>query len=151
MHACHKTVKPTIAWSGKRKRKRKHRQRHVHWLFSLYPFFDNLGGSDPFAKATADLPISPTVHYHTIVGVYKPIESLVDSSDGVVPYRSAHLEGADSELAVPSRHGVQETSGAILGLRRILVACEGSGGQTVIAVATAVASRLIATEVAPTS
>jgi len=38
----------------------------------------------------------------------------------VVPYRSAHLDGADSELAIPSWHSVQETPAAILELRRIL-------------------------------
>jgi hypothetical protein len=38
----------------------------------------------------------------------------------VVPYQSAHLDGADSELAVPSWHSVQETPAAILELRRIL-------------------------------
>ncbi|BDU23190.1 alpha/beta hydrolase [Dyella sp. GSA-30] len=81
---------------------------------------DNLSDSDPFVKAAADLPISPAVHYHTIVGVYKPNGPLIDSSDGVVPYRSAHLDGADSELAIPAWHSVQETSAAILELRRIL-------------------------------
>jgi hypothetical protein len=63
---------------------------------------------------------TPRVHYHTIVGVYKPTGPLVTSSDGVVPYQSAHLDGADSELAVPSWHRVQETPAAILELRRIL-------------------------------
>jgi len=37
-----------------------------------------------------------------------------------VPYSSAHLAGADSELAIPSWHSVQETPAAILELRRIL-------------------------------
>jgi hypothetical protein len=37
-----------------------------------------------------------------------------------VPYASAHLDGADSELAVPSWHDVQETPQAIIELRRIL-------------------------------
>ena len=60
------------------------------------------------------------MHYHTIVGVYKEKGSLQDSSDGLVPYRSAHLDGADSELVIPSWHSVQETPAAILELRRIL-------------------------------
>lgn len=81
---------------------------------------DNLSDTDPFIIAAADLPISPRVHYHTIVGVYKEKGSLQDSSDGVVPYASAHLDGADSELAIPSWHSVQETPAAILELRRIL-------------------------------
>jgi pimeloyl-ACP methyl ester carboxylesterase len=81
---------------------------------------DNLSDTNPFIVAAADLPMSPTVHYHTIVGVHKPTEPLASSSDGVVPYASAHLEGAESELAVPSGHSVQETPAAILEVRRIL-------------------------------
>ncbi|WP_426702265.1 esterase/lipase family protein [Rhodanobacter sp. Col0626] len=81
---------------------------------------DNLSDADPFIKAAANLPISPRVHYHTIVGVYKPKGPLPTTSDGVVPYSSAHLDGADSELAIPSWHSVQETPAAILELRRIL-------------------------------
>ncbi|MBE1161439.1 esterase/lipase family protein [Dyella acidiphila] len=81
---------------------------------------DNLSDTDPFIKASSTLPISSNVHYHTIVGVYKPKGALPDSDDGVVPYASSHLEGADSELAVPSWHDVQETPQAIIELRRIL-------------------------------
>ena len=81
---------------------------------------DNLSDKDPFIMATENLPISPHVRYHTIVGVYKSNGPLATSSDGVVPYSSAHLAGADSELAIPSWHSVQETPAAILELRRIL-------------------------------
>jgi pimeloyl-ACP methyl ester carboxylesterase len=81
---------------------------------------DNLNSNDPFIRAASTLPISPKVHYHTIVGVYKSKGPLEDSSDGVVPYASAHLAGADSELAIPSWHSVQETPQAIIELRRIL-------------------------------
>ena len=70
--------------------------------------------------AAANLPISPHVRYHTIVGVYKPTGPLATTSDGVVPYTSAHLDGADSELAIPSWHSVQDKPAAILELRRIL-------------------------------
>jgi pimeloyl-ACP methyl ester carboxylesterase len=81
---------------------------------------ENLNDTDPFIMAAANLPISPRVRYHTIVGVYKPHGPLATSSDGLVPYQSAHLAGADSELAIPSWHSVQETPAAILELRRIL-------------------------------
>ena len=37
-----------------------------------------------------------------------------------MPYASAHLDGAASELLVRSGHSVQETPEAILELRRIL-------------------------------
>lgn len=81
---------------------------------------DNLSNEDPFIKASSTLPISPSVHYHTIVGIYKSKGPLAESDDGVVPYASAHLDGADSELSVPSWHDVQETPQAIIELRRIL-------------------------------
>ncbi|GLQ99801.1 esterase/lipase family protein [Dyella mobilis] len=81
---------------------------------------DNLSDTDPFIRASSTLPISPAVHYHTIVGTYKSKGPLTDSDDGVVPYASSHLDGADSELAVPSWHDVQETPQAIIELRRIL-------------------------------
>ena len=81
---------------------------------------DNLSDTDPFIKASSTLPISPNVRYHTIVGVYKAKGPLSDSDDGVVPYTSSHLDGAESELAVPSWHDVQETPQAIIELRRIL-------------------------------
>ena len=81
---------------------------------------DNLSDADPFIKASSTLPISPNVRYHTIVGVYKSKAPLAESDDGVVPYASSHLDGADSELAVPAWHNVQETPQAIIELRRIL-------------------------------
>lgn len=81
---------------------------------------DNLRDTDPFVRASMDLPISPQVHYHTIVGREKPQVPLADSDDGLVPYRSAHPDGAESELVVTSWHSVQETPQAILEIRRIL-------------------------------
>jgi hypothetical protein len=56
-------------------------------------------------NATAELPIAPGVTYHTIVGRRDPNVRFAQSSDGVVPYTSAHLDGTASELVVPSRHG----------------------------------------------
>lgn len=80
----------------------------------------NLSDADPFIVATENLPISPAVHYYSIIGLYKPTGPLQQSSDGVVPYASAHLAGADSEVVIPSWHSVQETPAAILELRRIM-------------------------------
>jgi hypothetical protein len=45
-----------------------------------------------------------------------------EPGDGVVPYRSAHLEGIDSELIVDADHfNVHHHPLAILELRRILM------------------------------
>ena len=81
---------------------------------------DNLSDEDPFLRATADLPISSTVRYHSIIGNDTPNVPLADSSDGIVPYASAHLAGAESERVIPSGHSVQEQPQAIVEIRRIL-------------------------------
>ncbi len=81
---------------------------------------DNLRDTDPFIRATAALAISPRVPYHTIVGRLSSKGPLSESSDGVVPYASSHLEGALSERVIASGHSVQETAAAILEVRRIL-------------------------------
>jgi pimeloyl-ACP methyl ester carboxylesterase len=81
---------------------------------------DNLRDTDPFVHAATDLPISPAVRYNSIIARRNPALPLADADDGVVPYRSAHLQGAESELVITSGHSVQETPQAILEIRRIL-------------------------------
>ncbi|WP_219115823.1 triacylglycerol lipase [Janthinobacterium sp. UMAB-56] len=81
---------------------------------------DNLSDKDPFVRLVADLPISPKVRYYSIMGNDTPQLPLAESSDGVVPYASAHLDGALSEKVIPSWHSVQESPQAILEIRRIL-------------------------------
>lgn len=81
---------------------------------------EQLRESDPLIQATAKLPISPQVCYHSIIARRRETGPLEDSDDGVVPYRSAHLAGARSETVIVSGHSVQETPQAILEIRRIL-------------------------------
>lgn len=81
---------------------------------------DNLSDQDPYLRAMAELPISSKVHYHSIIGIDNPKLPLAKSSDGVVPYASAHLAGAASERIIPSGHSVQEHPQAIVEIRRIL-------------------------------
>jgi len=81
---------------------------------------DNLKDTDPFVRAAATLPISPDVKYHSIIAKRKASTPLLDSDDGVVPYRSAHLDGALSERVIISSHSVQGTPQSILEIRRIL-------------------------------
>lgn len=80
----------------------------------------NLSDQDPFVQESAKLPITSKVTYHSIMGNDTPKLLLEKSSDGVVPYTSAKLEGAASELVVNSWHSVQETPEAIVEIRRIL-------------------------------
>ncbi len=44
----------------------------------------------------------------------------LDTRDGVVEYESAHLEGVDSEIVIPSKHSCQSHPRTMIALRRIL-------------------------------
>lgn len=81
---------------------------------------DNLRADDPFVRAVADLPLAAGVRYDTIIARRDPKVPLAESDDGVVPYWSAHMPGAESEQVITSWHSVQETPQAILAIRRIL-------------------------------
>ena len=76
-----------------------------------------LSPRDPALNALADLPIA--VPFHSIIGQQNagPVET---SSDGVVAYTSAHLDGTASELVVRSGHGVCDNSDAQGEIIRIL-------------------------------
>jgi pimeloyl-ACP methyl ester carboxylesterase len=88
--------------------------------FQVPNSIEQLRESDPLIQATAQLPISPEVCFHSIIARRRPNGPLEESDDGVVPYRSAHLAGARSETVIVSGHSVQETPQAILEIRRIL-------------------------------
>jgi pimeloyl-ACP methyl ester carboxylesterase len=57
--------------------------------------------------------------YHSIIGDRGKGDS-PNSTDGVVPYWSSHLDGAKSELIVPGPHGSQDLPQTIAELQRIL-------------------------------
>ena len=87
-----------------------HRKLNISSVRTLSP-------DDPALQALAALPVE--VQFHSIIGQHNagPIEQ---SSDGVVPYSSAHLDGAASELVVRSGHGVCEKPDAQREVIRIL-------------------------------
>jgi hypothetical protein len=66
------------------------------------------------------LPLSPKVPYHSIIGDRGKGDT-PNSSDGVVPYWSSHLDGAVSEKIVLSGHGANENPQGIEEMRLILV------------------------------
>jgi pimeloyl-ACP methyl ester carboxylesterase len=76
-----------------------------------------LSPRDPALQALADLPIE--VPFHSIIGQHNP-GPIETSSDGVVPYASAHLGHAASELVVRSGHSVCENPEAQREVIRIL-------------------------------
>jgi len=78
-----------------------------------------LRARSPLLDAILKLPMKPGVPYHSIIGD-RGRGDTPDSSDGVVPYWSSHLEGASSEKIVPSGHGSNENPEGIEEFRRIL-------------------------------
>jgi pimeloyl-ACP methyl ester carboxylesterase len=87
--------------------------------FTIPTALDNMDASNPFLKTLATLPITPDVHAHSIIPV-KGTGPLEDGNDGVVEYKSAHIDGVESELIVRSGHSTQATPETIEEVRRIL-------------------------------
>jgi pimeloyl-ACP methyl ester carboxylesterase len=81
---------------------------------------DTLAPTNRFVIAINKIPITPGIPYHTIMGDRGKGDA-PNSSDGVVPYWSSHMDGAKSELVVPSGHGAHQNPKAIQEVRRILI------------------------------
>jgi len=81
---------------------------------------DTLAPTNRFVIAINTIPVTPGIPYHTIMGDRGKGDA-PHSSDGVVPYWSSHMDGAKSELVVPSGHGAHQNPKAIQEVRRILV------------------------------
>jgi pimeloyl-ACP methyl ester carboxylesterase len=80
---------------------------------------DNMDSSNPFLKTLVTLPIAPGVQAHSIIPV-KGDGPAEEGNDGVVEYKSAHLDGVESELVVRSGHSTQGRPETIEEVRRIL-------------------------------
>jgi pimeloyl-ACP methyl ester carboxylesterase len=80
---------------------------------------DTLEPNDRFVQAVDKLPITRGIPYDSIMGD-RGRGNTPNSSDGVVPYWSSHLDGAQSELIVDSGHDAQSNPEAIHEVARIL-------------------------------
>lgn len=78
-----------------------------------------LRARSPLLLSILKLPMDKKIPYHSIIGD-RGRGDTPDSSDGVVPYWSSHLDGAVSEKIVPSGHGANENAEGIAEIRRIL-------------------------------
>lgn len=78
-----------------------------------------LSPNNPLIQALAQIAIDRNIPFHSIIGD----RGLGDGelgSDGVVPYKSAHLDGAESELIVPTGHSAHIHPLAVREVKRIL-------------------------------
>jgi pimeloyl-ACP methyl ester carboxylesterase len=89
--------------------------RKVHVPTSI----DTLSPKNPFVRTMNTLPIADHIPYHSIIGD-RGRGDTPNSSDGVVPYWSSHLDGAQSEKIVPSEHGSHQNKQGMEEIDRIL-------------------------------
>jgi pimeloyl-ACP methyl ester carboxylesterase len=80
---------------------------------------DTLAPTNRFVQSVNKVPITRGIPYHSIIGDRGKGDT-PNSSDGVVAYWSSHLDGAQSELIVPSKHSALQNPQAIAEVARIL-------------------------------
>ena len=81
---------------------------------------DSLSPEAPIYRAFERAPFAPGLTYHSVIGDRGRGDS-PESSDGVVGYWSSHLEGAESELIVPTGHDVQTHPNTEAKIEKILL------------------------------
>jgi pimeloyl-ACP methyl ester carboxylesterase len=94
---------------------------------------DMLAPNNRFVMAINTIPLAPGIPFHSIMGDRgkggNKDHTPPVSSDGVVPYWSSHLDGAQSELIVPSGHQAHQNPQAIAEVHRILLLNAGLSGK----------------------
>jgi hypothetical protein len=86
--------------------------------------FNSINGmspGNPGIEALRKIPVAPGIHAHSIVPTLQdgPLE---DRNDGVVEYKSAHIDGVESELVIEHQdHSTQSNPLAVREVRRILL------------------------------
>lgn len=81
---------------------------------------DSMSPDNPSLLAIAELPFPQNIRGHSIIAI-KGNNTPPDGDDGVVAYRSAHINGVESELVVPYGHSCQMEPLVIEEVRRILI------------------------------
>lgn len=85
---------------------------------------DTLAPNNRFVMNIQKIPLARGVPYNVISGDRgkggNKDRTAPEMSDGIVPYWSSHLDGAESELVVPSSHSAHQNPQAIEEVRRIL-------------------------------
>jgi hypothetical protein len=93
------------------------------------PFFQNrplssvdgIEAENPLIMALDSARIAPTVTYHSIIANIHPGVPPEKTSDGLITYASAHIDGTASEQIITSGHACESDSEAIAEVQRILL------------------------------
>jgi pimeloyl-ACP methyl ester carboxylesterase len=82
---------------------------------------DTLSPDSPILKVMLEQPQPTGVRFHNVVGAIRPVP-LVENSDGVVTYRSSHLDNVESEVVVAAEHTMlPRHPRTVLEVRRVLL------------------------------
>ena len=99
---------------------RKDYKNHSYYSKKHVPTgFHDLRPDSLVSQTIAGLPIDPKVTCHSIIG-NSASANTPGGTDGVVAYKSAHLDGAVSEKIIKSDHNVHTNPAGIIEVRRIL-------------------------------
>jgi pimeloyl-ACP methyl ester carboxylesterase len=88
---------------------------------SAFNSINGMSPGNPAIEAVRKIPVAPGIHAHSIIPTLQdgPLE---DRNDGVVEYKSAHIEGVASELVIEHQdHSTQSNPLAVREVRRILL------------------------------
>ncbi len=81
---------------------------------------DSLAPTSKYLDKSLSLPFKKNLEIHCIIGNQKKAGEK-SGSDGIVPYSSAHLDQANSELVIKSNHSAQQKPECIKEVARILL------------------------------
>jgi hypothetical protein len=81
---------------------------------------EGLAPDSPLSRSVSGMPIDTAVTYHSIIANHMAADT-PGGSDLVVPYESAHLDGAASEKIVHDTHRCTDNPLVIREVRRILL------------------------------
>jgi pimeloyl-ACP methyl ester carboxylesterase len=86
--------------------------------------FNSINGmspGNPAIEAVRRIPVAPGIHAHSIIPTMQD-GPLNDRNDGVVEYKSAHIDGVESELVIERQsHSTQSNPLAVREVHRILL------------------------------
>ncbi|WDZ50113.1 alpha/beta fold hydrolase [Acinetobacter vivianii] len=80
----------------------------------------DLSNKSEFMELTSGIQPKEGLVFHSIMGNITKSNDMDKITDGIVPYKSAHLEGAISEKIIKGGHSIQIKPETVLELRRIL-------------------------------
>jgi triacylglycerol esterase/lipase EstA (alpha/beta hydrolase family) len=81
---------------------------------------DGMSDANPLLKSLVTIPLAPGIVGHSIIAV-KPGMDIETGNDGVVEYKSAHIDNVESEYIVRAGHSCQDHPLVVEEVRRILL------------------------------